>query len=97
MIIVHDIFVCKPGNASKIAKLFKEWADVMPKKKITVLTDMTGGWHRVIIATEYESLSNYEEEMANIGKSPEEKELMEKFKDMNEMYVSGSREIYKVW
>jgi len=24
MIIVHDIFVCKPGNASKLAKLFKE-------------------------------------------------------------------------
>ena len=24
MIIVHDIFICKPGNASKLAKLFKE-------------------------------------------------------------------------
>jgi hypothetical protein len=24
MIIVHDIFICKPGNASKVAKLFKE-------------------------------------------------------------------------
>jgi len=24
MIIVHDIFNCKPGNASKVAKLFKE-------------------------------------------------------------------------
>jgi hypothetical protein len=24
MIIVHDTFICKPGNASKLAKLFKE-------------------------------------------------------------------------
>ena len=24
MIIVHDIFICKPGNASKMAKMFKE-------------------------------------------------------------------------
>ena len=24
MIIVHDIFICKPGNGSKVAKLFKE-------------------------------------------------------------------------
>ena len=24
MIHVHNIFVCKPGNASKLAKIFKE-------------------------------------------------------------------------
>ena len=24
MIIVHDTFICKPGNASKVAKMFKE-------------------------------------------------------------------------
>jgi hypothetical protein len=24
MIIVHDIFICKPGNASELAKMFKE-------------------------------------------------------------------------
>lgn len=40
MIIVHDIFVCKPGNASKLAKLFKE---VMSdgKEFVNVMTDMT--------------------------------------------------------
>lgn len=98
MIIVHDIFVCKPGNASKLAKLFKEWAEVRPKKNVYVMTDMTGQFHRVIAATNYESLAEYEEEMKKMGQeSPEEKAIMEKFKDMNEMYVSGSREIYKVW
>lgn len=97
MIIVHDIFVCKPGNASKLAKLFKEWADVVPKKNVSVMTDMTGQYHRVISASTYENLAEYEEESKKIGQSPEEKEIMEKFKDMNEMYVSGSREMYKVW
>jgi replicative superfamily II helicase len=97
MIIVHDIFVCKPGNASKLAKLFKEWADVVPKKNVTIMTDMTGQFHRVIAASTYESLAAYEEESKTMGQSPEEKQIMEKFKDMNEMYVSGSREIYKVW
>jgi hypothetical protein len=97
MIIVHDTFVCKPGNASKIAKLFKEWAEVAPNKNIEIMTDMTGGWHRVIVASRYENLANYEEETAKIGQSPEEKKVMEKFSDMNDMYVSGSREIYKVW
>jgi hypothetical protein len=97
MIIVHDIFVCKPGNASKIAKLFKEWADVAPKKNVSVMTDMTGQYHRVVIAASFDSLSAYEEDMKTMGQSPEEKQVMDKFKDMNEMYVSGSREIYKVW
>jgi len=99
MIIVHDIFVCKPGNASKIAKLFKEWADAKQKKNTYVMTDMTGQFHRVITASNYESLAAYEEETKNMmqNQSPEEKALMEKFKDMNEMYLSGSREIYKVW
>ncbi len=99
MIIVQDTFVCKPGNASKLAKLFKEWADLLDKKgeHTTVMTDMTGQFHRVIIAGTYENLASYEEKMSKMGESPEEKQLMEKFKDMNEMYNAGGREIYKVW
>ncbi|MBX4195686.1 hypothetical protein KW796_01870 [Candidatus Parcubacteria bacterium] len=100
MIIVQDTFVCKPGNASKLAKLFREWADLRPKGRNTaILTDMTGQFHRLIVRGEWESLAAYEEEIKNMEKnmSSEEKAMMEKFKDMNEMYVSGSREIYKVW
>jgi hypothetical protein len=97
MIVVHDIFICKPGNASKVAKLFKEWADVVPKKNVNVMTDMTGQYHRVIIAASFDNLSAYEEDSKTMGQTDAEKKVMEKFKDMNEMYVSGSREIFKVW
>lgn len=100
MIIVQDTFVCKPGNASKLAKLFKEWADIRPKDRNTrVMTDMTGQFHRLIVAAEYENLADYENEIANMmsNQSAEEKAMMEKFSNMNDMYHSGSREIYKVW
>jgi hypothetical protein len=97
MIIVQDTFICKPGNASKIAKLFKEWTDVVPSKNVQIMTDMTGQFHRVIVASSFENLAAYEEEMKTMGQSPEEQKMMEKFKDMNEMYVSGGREIFKVW
>lgn len=99
MISVHDTFVCKPGNASKLAKLFKEWADVTPEQNFTVMTDMTGQFHRVIVAATFNDLAAYEEEMKRMGQNQteEEKKMMEKFKDMNEMYVSGSREIFKIW
>lgn len=103
MIIVHDIFVCKPGNASKIAKLFKEWAETTSKETgqgggVYVMTDVTGQWHRVIVASTHEGLAAYEENTKKMmADTPENKAMGEKFKDMNEMYVSGSREIYKVW
>lgn len=97
MISVHDTFVCKPGNASKLAKLFKEWADITTEQNFSVMTDMTGQFHRVIVAATFTDLAAYEEAMKTMGQSEEEKKMMEKFKDMNEMYVSGSREIFKVW
>jgi hypothetical protein len=99
MIIVHDIFVCKPGNASKLAQLFKEWAELEEKRgyDMTIMTDMTGQWHRVICATKHENVAEWEKNFGDMGDTPEHKKLMEKFKDMNEMYISGSREIFKVW
>lgn len=41
MIIVHDIFICKPGNASKLAKKFKE-AMAGSSELVNIMTDMTG-------------------------------------------------------
>jgi hypothetical protein len=51
----------------------------------------------VVVASSFENLTAYEEEIKMMGKTPEDQKMMEKFKDMNEMYVSGSREIFKVW
>ncbi len=90
MIIVREVFIAKPGMASKMAKMFKEmWGDV------TVMTDMTGVYNKVVIQSEYESLADYEQEM---------KKWMEKKDDKKpsgpshtEMYTQGKREIYRVW
>lgn len=41
MIIVQDVFVCKPGNASKLAKKFKEAMTGM-NELVNIMTDMTG-------------------------------------------------------
>src|SRR5690348_3305570 len=97
MIIVHDTFVCKPGNASKVAKLFKE-AMAGEKEVVNILTDMTGQYHRVIMVSQYENLSAYDQAFEKYkNPTPEMKEAMKKMEGMNEMYTSGSREIYKVW
>jgi hypothetical protein len=97
MIIVHDIFVCKPGNASKMAKLFKE---VMAGKSefVNVMTDMTGQFNRVIMVSKYENLNAYEQSWEKMKQDPEAmKKMQEKMAGYTDMYLTGSREIYQVW
>ena len=97
MIIVHDIFICKPGNASKLAKLFKEvMAD--NSEVVNIMIDMTGQYNRVVMVSKYESLSAYEKSWEKYQQQSEDvKKMMEKMKGYHEMYQSGSREIYQVW
>lgn len=97
MIIVHDIFVCKPGNASKLAKLFKE---VMTdsKETLNILTDMTGQYNRVIIVSQYKDLADYEDSWKRMEADTEKmKKMQEKMANYTDMYLTGSREIFKVW
>lgn len=97
MIVVHDIFVCKPGNASKLAKMFKE-AMSENQEFVHILTDLSGPFNRVIMESKYESLAAYEKSfeqyMQNAEAVKKMKEIMAGYTDM---YLSGSREIYKVW
>lgn len=96
MIIVHDTFVCKVGNASKVAKMFKEaMANSQQVKRI--MTDFTGQFHRVIMVSEYENLTAYEKSFeAYMNPTDEMKESMKKMEGFQDMYTSGSREIFKV-
>lgn len=97
MIIVHDIFIAKPGNGSKLAKLFKE---VMGESKefVHVMTDVTGQFNKVTVVTKFENLTAYEQNWEEMQKDAA---LMEKMKTKmagyHEMYLTGSREIYQVW
>jgi predicted translin family RNA/ssDNA-binding protein len=97
MIIIHDIFICKPGNASKLAKLFKE---VMSDNEelVNIMTDVTGQYNKVVMVTKYNSLTAYEDSWKKYEKDTEEmKKMKEKMAGYHEMYLSGSREIYHVW
>ena len=97
MIIVHDIFICKPGNASKLAKLFKE---VMGNNSETmnIMTDMTGQFNKVVAVTKYDSLTAYEQSWEKYKQDSEEmRKMNEAMKGWQEMYLTGSREIYQVW
>ena len=97
MIIIHDIFICKPGNASKLAKLFKE---VMGDNEelVNIMTDVTGQYNKVVMVTKYDNLTAYEHSWKKYEENTEEmKKMKEKMAGYHEMYLTGSREIYHVW
>jgi heme-degrading monooxygenase HmoA len=97
MIIVHDIFICKPGNASKLAKMFKE-AMAGDKDVVHVMTDMTGQFNKVVMVTQYENLSAYEQSWEKYKQDTEAMKKMEEImKGYHDMYLTGSREIYRIW
>ena len=97
MIIVHDTFVCKPGNASKLAKMFKEMMKDQ-ESFVNIMTDMTGQYNRVIMVSQYENLAAYEKSFEKYMKeSEEQKKMNEKMAGYTDMYMSGSRNIYRVW
>jgi len=97
MVIVHDIFVCKPGNASKVAKMFKD-AMTTDTHLVNVMTDMTGQYNRVIMVWQYESLTAYEQSWESMKNPTKEmQEAMKKIEGYQDMYLTGSREIYRTW
>ena len=97
MIVVHDTFVCKPGNASKMAKMFKEMVKTTPEVK-NIMTDMTGQYNRVIMVSEYEDLVAYQKSSESYkNPTPEMKEAMKKMENYTDMYLTGGREIFQVW
>ena len=97
MIIVHDIFICKPGNASKMAKLFKE---VMTgnNELVNIMTDMSGQYNKVVMVSKFDSLTAYEQSWEKYKEDTEAmKKMAEAMKGYHDMYLTGSREIYQVW
>jgi heme-degrading monooxygenase HmoA len=97
MIIVHDTFICKPGNASKLAKMFKE---VMAgnKELVNIMTDMTGQYNKVMMVSKFENLTAYEQSWEQQKQDTEAmKKMSETMSGYHEMYLTGSREIFQVW
>ena len=89
MIIVHDVFICKPGNASKLAKKFKEGM-TGNSDLVNIMTDMTGQFNKVIMVTKYDSLTAYEKSWEKYQEKSEEMKKMEQaMAGYQDMYLTG--------
>lgn len=98
MLIVREVFTAKPGQASKLAKLFKKVFASDPTA--VVMTDMVGNYNTVVVEMKVKNLAEFEKQMEEYksGKpdpnmDPKVAEEMSKY---TEMYLTGRREIYQV-
>jgi hypothetical protein len=93
MIIVRNVFVAKPGNASKLAAQMKEAAAVGKMNNVRVLTDITGEFNRVILEHQVANLSEFE---GQFQQNMADEAFKAKMKGYTDLYITGHREILKV-
>jgi hypothetical protein len=98
MLIIREVFTAKPGQASKLAKLFKKAMGT--EANVRVMTDFVGNYNTVVTEYEVNSLAEFEQQMQEYksGKpdpkiSPDVAEELSKY---TEMYISGRREIFQI-
>ncbi|MBI3952484.1 MAG: hypothetical protein HY336_00835 [Candidatus Doudnabacteria bacterium] len=98
MIIVREIFTCKPGMASKFAKIMK---GSFMKGKSRVMTDLTGNYNTVVVESEMDSLADFDKMMEDYksGKMDQDvdPEVAKQWEHYTDMYMTGRREIYQIW
>jgi hypothetical protein len=92
MYIIRETFTAKPGQASKLAKLFNETM-TNTNENIRVMTDFVGPFNQVVIETEVENLEEYGKRMDEYMKNSD---MKEKMKNYFEMYLEGRREIFQL-
>lgn len=97
MLRIREIFTAKPGQASKLATLFRRG---FKDENMRVMTDMVGPYNTVIVEMDVKSLSEFERQMEEYASGkpdptmdPAVAEEMSKYTDM---YLTGRREIYKI-
>jgi hypothetical protein len=95
MMVIRDIFFCKPGKVRPMVDKFKAMNAVSVKMGMPsgrIMTDLSAErYWTVVIEWDVKSLKDFEEMMA---KSMQATELEAIMKDYHELVESGRREIY---
>ena len=98
MLVVREVFKAKPGQASKLAMLFKKAFG--SHSDVIVMTDIVGDYNTVVAEMRVNSLAEFEKQMEEYksGK-PDPKmdpKVAEEMSKYTEMYLTGRREIYQI-
>jgi len=98
MIVIRDVFRCKPGKAKVLIEQFKTAMPLMMKDmeqtgNYRILVDAVATYWTVVIESEAENLTEFEKRMSEMKPSPEAEKAMEGYMDNVD---GGYREIFRV-
>jgi len=97
MLLIRDVFQCKPGTASQVAAMFKETIPSMEEedgfRNCRIMVDYVASYWTVVLQAEVDEIQQFDHHMASFGKRPEVREALAGYM---EMVTSGHREIYRI-
>ena len=97
MLLIREIFFCKPGQVRPMVEKFKAMNAVMERLnlgKSRIMTDLSAERYWTVVAEwEVKSLRDFEEMMSDPAQGKEFEQVMKGYHDF---VVSGRREIYTI-
>jgi hypothetical protein len=97
MLLIRDIFYCKPGQVRPLVQKFQTMNSLSQRLGLgtaRLMTDLIAERYWTVVSEwEVKSLTEFEELM---GKSMESKELEEAMKGYHDLVAHGRREIYTI-
>ena len=93
MLVIRNVFQCKPGQAKALVKMFKETVSKAQMPRTRVLSDVAAGFWTVVFETEAESLGAWEQEFERMSARADLRKPMEGYMDLIE---HGRREIFRI-
>jgi hypothetical protein len=93
MFVVRNLFVAKPGQASKLAALLKDATAFAKLPRVRILTDVTGDFNRVVMEYEAENVAEFEARMQEYATN---EAFREKMKGYSDLWLTGHREILRI-
>ena len=95
MFLIRDIFHCKPGQADKLAQMFKNTIPSMEQddgfRNCQIMVDFVARYWTVVVQTEVNDLEKFEMHMISFRNRPEVKNALAGYMDLVQ---GGEREIY---
>jgi hypothetical protein len=97
MLLIRDVFRCKPGKAGTLAKMFLQTVPSMETedgfRNVRVMTDYVATYWTVVLQAEVEDIGKFDGHMRSFSARPEVKQALAGYMDLVD---GGHREIYRI-
>jgi quinol monooxygenase YgiN len=97
MLVVRDVFRCKPGKAKELVERFRKTIPAMEQldgfRNIRLMVDLVADYWTVVLDAEVPDLAHFERHSQEFGSRPDVREAMAGYMDLVE---GGHREIWRL-